>query len=86
MEVNKQSTITKMLRIDDQEYDRVKEFKYLRTVLTKDNTTRNKATKIMANKTSCGLYSPNLNRQTECTLYETLIRAILTYGSECWSL
>jgi hypothetical protein len=35
----------------------------------------------MANKTSYGLkkplYSPNLKRQTICTLYETLIRAIL---------
>ena len=41
MEVTKKSTITKMLRIDDQEYERVKEFKYLGS-LTKDNTTRNK--------------------------------------------
>jgi hypothetical protein len=42
MEVTKKSTITKMLRIDDQEYERVKEFKYLGS-LTKDSNTRNKA-------------------------------------------
>jgi hypothetical protein len=29
MEVNKKSTNTKMLKTDDQEYERVKEFKYL---------------------------------------------------------
>jgi hypothetical protein len=34
MEVTKRPTNTKT---DDQEYDRVKEFKYLGTVLTEDN-------------------------------------------------
>jgi hypothetical protein len=45
---------------------------------------------LMANKTFCGLKmqrsSENLKRQTKCMLYRTLIRPILTYGSDCWLL
>jgi hypothetical protein len=46
-----------MLEIDDQEYERVKEFKFLETVWTKDNaiTKAIKQQIIMPNKTSYGL-------------------------------
>ena len=44
----------------------------------------------MANKTSFWLKkqlnSPNLKRQTKCTLYKTLVTPILTYGNKCWPL
>jgi len=30
------------------------------------------------------LNSPNLRGKTKCVLYTTLIRPILTHGSECW--
>lgn len=35
-DVTKKPTNTKMLQIDDQEYERVKEFKYLGIILTED--------------------------------------------------
>jgi hypothetical protein len=46
-----------MLKIENLEYERIKEFKYLGTILTEDNdvTTEIKQRIIMANKTSCGL-------------------------------
>jgi hypothetical protein len=92
MGVTKRPKSTKMLKTDDQEYEGVKEFKYLETILTDDNysTTEIKQRIIMANKTSYGLMkqlnAPNLQRQTKCVLCKTLIRPILTYGSECWPL
>ena len=57
MEVTKRPTNTKMLKIDNEEYERVKEFKYLGTVLTEDyyTTTEIKQWIIMTNKTSNGL-------------------------------
>jgi hypothetical protein len=42
MVVTKRPTNTKMLKIDNQEYERVKEFKYLGTVLTEDYYTTTK--------------------------------------------
>jgi len=85
----KKPTNTKNLKLYDQEYERVKEFKYLGTNLTEDNDilTEIQQRIIMDNKTSYGLkkqlYSPNMNSQTKCTLFKTLTGPILTYGSEC---
>jgi hypothetical protein len=57
MEATKRPTNTEKLKVDDQEYERVKEFKYLGTVLTEDNdiTTEIKQRIIVAKKTSCVL-------------------------------
>jgi hypothetical protein len=91
-EVNKQPTNTEMLKLDSQEYERVKEFKYLRTIFTEENdiTTEIKQLIIMADRTSYGirkqLSSLNLKHHTKCVLYKTLVRQILPYGSECWPL
>jgi hypothetical protein len=76
-----------MLKIDDQEYERVEEFKFLVTVLTEHNdiTAEIKQQIIMANKTSYGLqkhlHSSNLKRPTKRMLHRTLITPLLTYGS-----
>jgi hypothetical protein len=44
----------------------------------------------MANKSYYGLkkqlQSHFLSRKTKCKLYKTLIRPVLTYGSESWTL
>jgi phosphohistidine swiveling domain-containing protein len=37
MEVTRKPTNNKMLNFDDQEYERVKEFKYLATIVTEEN-------------------------------------------------
>jgi hypothetical protein len=61
-----------MLKIDEQEYKRVKEFKLLGTVLTDDNETTAdiKHSITMANETSYGfrkqLNLPNLKPQAQC--------------------
>jgi hypothetical protein len=92
MEVTKRPTDSKRIVIGNQQYERVKEFRYLRTTLTEDNniSTEIKQRIIVASKTSCGLkkqlYSPYLKRETKCTLYKILIRPILMYRSESWLL
>jgi hypothetical protein len=63
-----------MIVIGNQQYERVKEFKYLGTTLREDNdiNTEIKQRIIMANKTSCGLNkqlnSPYLKGQTKYML------------------
>jgi hypothetical protein len=54
---NKKQTNTKMLKIDDQEYERVKEFRYSRTSRLEDNdiTTETDQPITMVNKTNYGL-------------------------------
>jgi len=92
MEVTKKPTNAEMLKTDDQEYGKVKEFKYLGTILTEDNdmTTEIKHQITIANKTSYGLKKQlnltNSKCQTKCMLYKTLTRPILTYEIECWPL
>jgi hypothetical protein len=39
MEMTRKPTKNEMLKLDDQEYERVKEFKYLGTIVTEDNDT-----------------------------------------------
>jgi predicted AlkP superfamily pyrophosphatase or phosphodiesterase len=64
---NKEPTNTKMLKIDDQEYERVKEFQYLGISRPEDNdvTTQSEQRITMANKTSYGL-----KKSTKLTEFE----------------
>jgi hypothetical protein len=57
MEVTENPTDTKMLKIEDREYERIKVLKYLGAILTEDNevTTVTNQRIITANKTSYGL-------------------------------
>jgi sorting nexin-29 len=77
MEVTKKPTNLRMLKVDDQEFERVREFKYLGSTLTEDNNinTEIKLRIVMANRASCGLKKQlslrYLGRQTKCTLYDT---------------
>jgi hypothetical protein len=88
IEVTKRPTTTRMLRVDDQEFERVRDIKYLGSIITDDNntSTETKQRIIMANRASYGLKkqlsSRYLGRQTKCILYKTLMRPILTYCSE----
>jgi hypothetical protein len=59
-----QQQILKMLKIDEQEYERVAKFKLLGTVLTEDDITADiKFHIIMANETSYG-FKKQLNLRT----------------------
>jgi sorting nexin-29 len=77
MEVTKKPTNLRMLEVDDQEFERAREFKYLGSTLTEDNniTTEIKLRILMANRDSYGLKkqlsSRYQGRQTKCTLYNT---------------
>jgi hypothetical protein len=88
----KKPTNLRMLKVDEQEFERVREFKYLVSTLTEDNniTIEIKLRIVMANRVSYGLKKQlslrYLGGQTKCTLYKTLVRPILTYGSESWPL
>jgi hypothetical protein len=92
IEVTKRPTTTRMLRVDDQEFERVRDIKYLGSIIIDDNntSTETKQRIVMANRASYGLKkqlsSRYLGRQTKCILYKTLMRPILTYGSESWPL
>jgi hypothetical protein len=84
---------SRMLEVDDQEFERrVREFKYLGSTLREDNNFTIEIIQrvVMAYRATCGLkkplYSRCLGRQTEYTLYKTLLRPILIYGSESWPL
>jgi hypothetical protein len=78
--------------INSYKFECVTDFKYLGTIITNDN---NIITEInsriqMANKSYYGLkkqlQSHFLSRKTKCKLYKSLIRPVLTYGSEIWTL
>jgi hypothetical protein len=57
MEVTKKLINLRMLKVDDQEFERVREFKYLRSTLTEDNniTIEIKLRTVMANRASYSL-------------------------------
>jgi hypothetical protein len=82
----------KLLKTDNQEYEWVKGFKYLETVLTEYNdiTAEMKQRRIMANKTSYGLKEqmngPNFKRYTKSMLCKTFLWPVLSCGSERWPL
>jgi hypothetical protein len=56
-EVTKRQSNSRTLKVDGQEFERVRELKYLRSTLTEDNdiTTEIKQSIVMGNPTSYGL-------------------------------
>ena len=80
------------LRINGHSFEKVKEFKYLGTIINDKNILRAEiGNRIkMANKCFFGLKrqlrSNLINRKTKLKLYKTLILPVLLYGSETWTL
>ena len=92
LQTNK-DTKEKYIMIDNNyKFEKVKQFKYLGTIITNDNNmTREINTRItMANKCYYGLKTQFQSRflgiKAKCKLYKTLVRPILSYGSESWTL
>lgn len=81
-----------ILVIDEHEFERTKEFRYLGSVVTEGNNTNVeiRARILAANKSYFGmikiLKSKILPRKVKINLYKTLIRPVLTYGAETWTL
>ena len=73
-------------------FKRVDNFKYLGTMVSKmnDRTVEVNARLIMAIRAYYGLQnhvkSRIISRKTKTLLYKTLIRPVLTYGAETWTL
>ena len=92
MEVNIKHGKTPFFEVNECKFENVDQFKYLGTLITKDNNLHKELTHriIMANRSYAGLKrqlkSHLLSTKTKIKLYRTLIRPILIYGSECWSL
>ncbi|CAI6370121.1 unnamed protein product [Macrosiphum euphorbiae] len=80
------------LRVGNHDFNRVKQFKYLGSVLTEKNETdKEVAARIQSgNKCLYGLIrilgSQSLSRDIKLQLYITLLRPIITYGAETWTL
>lgn len=66
----------------------MKEFKFLGAVITDDNLVKkDESAKIMAgNNFTRLLRCKFLKRQSKLTLYKSIIRQIVNYGSENWTL
>jgi hypothetical protein len=83
-----------MLKVDGQEFERVRDFRYLGSTLTEDSNINIEIKQriVVANQACCGLKtqlsSRYVGRQSKysCTLYNTLVRPSLTCGSESWPL
>lgn len=80
------------LSIENEEIESVREFVYLGSLVNSQNDTTSEVKRrvLMANRCYFGLASQlssqNISRSTKVKLYKTLIRPVLTYGSETWAL
>ena len=78
--------------VGDQRFEIVKEFVYLGALVRgdADNSMEIKRRILMANRCFYGLKkhlrSKQLTKKTKCAFYKTIIRPVLTYGSESWPL
>jgi hypothetical protein len=80
------------LKVGEYQFKQVESFTYLGTTVNTQNTIREEIqTRIMAaNRSYFGLQkhlkSQLSSRTTKIQLYKTLIRPVIMYGSECWTL
>jgi sorting nexin-29 len=80
------------LLIDGYCFETVSEFIYLGTMVTGNNDVAAEIKRriVTANRSYFGLQrqmkSRHLSRKTKLLLYKTLVRPVLTYGSECWTI
>lgn len=80
------------IQIDNYTFETVNEFVYLGTMVTNDNNVSSEIKRriVAANRYYFGLQkhmkSRHLTRRTKVLLYKTLIRPVLMYGSECWTI
>ena len=73
-------------------FEVVQQFKYLGTIVTNDNNLDKEIRYQISLANNCyhglkHLFSSQfLNLRTKLNLYKTLLKPVLTYDSECWSL
>jgi hypothetical protein len=82
----------KHLQVNNNEFERVGEFKYLGSLITEsnDNNTEIKARIMAENKSYYSvlplLRSKAVSRTTKIRMYKTIIWPVVLYGSEVWCL
>jgi hypothetical protein len=92
MGVSSNKTNEKHIIIDNKIIEKVSEFQYVASIVTCDNNIdveiNHRIT--MANKCYYGmqtlLISKLLRKDTKCTIYKTLIKPVVLYDSESWTL
>ena len=78
--------------IDNSSFERVKEFKYLRTTLTYQNSIHEEITSRLKSGSACYhsmqnlLSSSLLSKNLKSKIYRTIIMLVVVYGCEAWSL
>jgi hypothetical protein len=92
LQMHTQSGETQQLQIGDHNIQVVDSFVYLGSCITKDNDEYNEIQRRLklANKAYFSLLAvmrcKDIHNKTKVMLYKTLIRTVLTYGSEAWTL
>ncbi|XP_049300718.1 uncharacterized protein LOC125774640 [Anopheles funestus] len=78
--------------LDGDDLEMVEEFCYLGTIVTSDNNMSSQIRRriVQGNFAYYGLHkllrSRRLQQHTKCTIYRTLIRPVVLYGYEFWTL
>lgn len=80
------------IQLGDDNFEVVENFVYLGSQVNSDNNVQEEVRRRLASGNRCffGLHklfrSRTLSRRLKCTLYRTLVRPVVTYGSETWSM
>ena len=80
------------LAVDGDELEEVEEFVYLGSLVTADNNASKEIRKriLAGNRAYFGLRktlrSGRVGRRTKLTLYKTLVRSVVLYGHESWTM
>jgi len=80
------------MKIDNRSFERVEEFKYLGTTLTNQNTIQEEIKSRLKLGNACYhsvqnlLSSRLLSKNLKTKIYRTIIRPLVLYGCETWSL
>jgi hypothetical protein len=80
------------IKLDNKYFDRVEQFKYLRTTLTNQNSIQEEIKSRLKSRNACYhsvqdlLSSSLLSKNTKIKIYRTIILPVVLYGWETWSL
>ena len=89
MQVTSKPIMIPELIVEEQKFEVVQQFRYLGTIVTNDNNLYKEIRYRISLANNCyhGLKhlfrSQFLNLRTKLNLYKTLLKPVLTYGSEC---
>ena len=92
MELTKRPLPEKHIKIGEQIIEKVEEFKYLGAIVNTQANIKQEINNrlLMGNRCMYGLYniisSKLIRKETKIKIYKTLIKPVVTYGSESWTI